>query len=75
MALTRLVRSLIFSGLIAILFSGTGRGAETFRVATYNLENYLEAPAGTRPRALAKMAAGRPGAYHNSEITCVISML
>ena len=49
MALPRLVRSLIFSGLIATLFSGTGRGADTFRVATYNLENYLEAPAGTRP--------------------------
>jgi len=33
-----------------------GAGAEVFRVATYNIENYLDAPAGTRP---AKSPAGQ----------------
>jgi endonuclease/exonuclease/phosphatase family metal-dependent hydrolase len=34
--------------LTGVLVSGGSR-AETFRVATYNVENYLDAPAGTRP--------------------------
>jgi len=42
-------RSLIFSLLLGLVCSLNGFGAEIFRVATYNLENYLEAPAGTRP--------------------------
>src|SRR4030095_17164189 len=35
--------------LSGFLLSCGSRAAETFRVATYNLENYLDAPAGTRP--------------------------
>jgi endonuclease/exonuclease/phosphatase family metal-dependent hydrolase len=34
---------------IAVVFCCVGRAADTFRIATYNLENYLDAPAGTRP--------------------------
>jgi endonuclease/exonuclease/phosphatase family metal-dependent hydrolase len=40
--LPRLLVALIASGAIA-------HAAQTFRVATYNLQNYLEAPIGTRP--------------------------
>jgi endonuclease/exonuclease/phosphatase family metal-dependent hydrolase len=37
-------------GLQAMLvFGATGLPAQTFRVATYNLENYLDAPTETRP--------------------------
>ncbi len=43
-------------GLAAWCLHGPARAAETFRVATYNLDNYLDAPAGTRP---AKSADGR----------------
>src|SRR4051812_16554525 len=42
-------RSLTVLLLLGLVFSRSGLGAESFRVATYNLENYLEAPAGTRP--------------------------
>jgi endonuclease/exonuclease/phosphatase family metal-dependent hydrolase len=33
----------------AVLFLALVASAQTFRVATYNLQNYLDAPAGTRP--------------------------
>jgi endonuclease/exonuclease/phosphatase family metal-dependent hydrolase len=39
------IRSLLFIPLIAWTYLAD---AETFRVATYNLNNYLDAPAGTR---------------------------
>jgi endonuclease/exonuclease/phosphatase family metal-dependent hydrolase len=42
--------------LVALVSSGTLPAAEVFRVATYNLENYLAVPLGTRP---AKAPAGR----------------
>jgi endonuclease/exonuclease/phosphatase family metal-dependent hydrolase len=32
-----------------LLASLSSRSAETFRVATYNLQNYIETPSGTRP--------------------------
>jgi endonuclease/exonuclease/phosphatase family metal-dependent hydrolase len=35
--------------LVALVSSLSVPAAETFRVATYNLENYLDAPSGTRP--------------------------
>ena len=35
--------------LLHLLFLNSGRGAESFRVATYNLDNYLDAASGTRP--------------------------
>ena len=40
-----------FSGwlFLAMLLPGKGASPESFSVATYNLENYLDAPAGTRP--------------------------
>lgn len=41
--------------LAALLASGaSGLAAQTFRVATYNVENYIDAPAGTRPLKTAK---------------------
>src|SRR6266550_3583781 len=43
------LRKLICLALLGICFPAPIWGAETFRVATYNLENYLDAPAGTRP--------------------------
>ncbi len=49
MALPRLARALVFFGCLAITCSGADSAARTFRVATYNLENYLEEPSGTRP--------------------------
>ncbi len=42
--------------LVALLFSFHLRAGDTFRVATYNVENYLLEPAGTRP---AKSAAAK----------------
>jgi len=42
--------------LVALLPPACLSAAEVFRVATYNLENYLEAPLGTRP---AKSSEGR----------------
>lgn len=42
--------------LIALVSSGSLLAAEVFRVATYNLENYLAMPSGTRP---AKSPEGR----------------
>ncbi|MBK7999793.1 MAG: endonuclease/exonuclease/phosphatase family protein [Verrucomicrobia bacterium] len=43
--------------LATLLISGaSGMAAQTFRVATYNVENYIDAPAGTRPL---KSAEGR----------------
>jgi endonuclease/exonuclease/phosphatase family metal-dependent hydrolase len=39
----------IFLLLTGLVLSCGSRAADTFRVATYNLENYLDAPAGTRP--------------------------
>jgi endonuclease/exonuclease/phosphatase family metal-dependent hydrolase len=35
--------------LVALVSSSSLPAAETVRVATYNLENYLDAPSGTRP--------------------------
>src|SRR3982750_4790637 len=43
--------------LIPFLFPFTGRSAETFRVATYNVENYLDQPTESRPHA--KSAAAK----------------
>src|ERR1041384_88598 len=34
---------------VALFASTLAHGAEVFRVATYNLQNYLETAAGTRP--------------------------
>ncbi|HZV36162.1 MAG TPA: hypothetical protein VFB72_16415, partial [Verrucomicrobiae bacterium] len=42
--------------LIALWFSLHAHAAETFRVATYNIENYLDQPSGSRP---AKSAAAK----------------
>src|SRR5882672_3717684 len=42
--------------LVALISSSPLPAAEVFRVATYNLENYLDAPVGTRP---AKSPEGR----------------
>lgn len=52
----RPIRSVIPSlSLAALLASGaSGLAAQTFRVATYNVENYIDAPAGTRPLKTAK---------------------
>jgi endonuclease/exonuclease/phosphatase family metal-dependent hydrolase len=41
-------RSLLWSALVFTLFL-TSLGAETFRVATYNVENYLDRPTESRP--------------------------
>lgn len=49
MALLRPLRSLALLQLLGSLLSGLAAKAETFHVATYNLENYLLAPAETRP--------------------------
>ncbi len=49
MSLPRFLLGLGLSGLLEILLPGTGLEAATFRVATYNVENYLDAPSGTRP--------------------------
>jgi len=49
MALPRLARALVFFGCLVIACSGAGSATKTFRVATYNVENYLEEPSGTRP--------------------------
>ena len=43
--------------LFALALNVRVAGAETFRVATYNLEGYLDQPTETRP---AKLAAVRP---------------
>jgi len=37
--------------LAVTLFDAVAHASETFRVATYNLENYLDRPTETRPRA------------------------
>ena len=42
--------------LLALLLCARFAGAETFRVATYNLESYLDQPTETRP---AKLAAAK----------------
>jgi endonuclease/exonuclease/phosphatase family metal-dependent hydrolase len=47
---------ILFLAVASMLAPWTGRGAETFRVATYNLANYLLEPIGTRP---VKTGAGR----------------
>ena len=49
MASSRYLRAIFLGGFLHILFAATAWTAETFRVATYNLENYLDEPAGTRP--------------------------
>src|SRR5580704_16027253 len=36
-------------GLLVLLFCFRLQAAVTFRVATYNVENYLDEPSGTRP--------------------------
>lgn len=43
--------------LLSILLSLPLTAAESFRVATYNLENYLDEPAGNRPRKTAQAKA------------------
>ena len=50
------VRGAILLGLCAFLFPDAIGGAEIFRVGTYNLENYLQRPVGTRP---AKSSEGK----------------
>ncbi|MCL4789552.1 MAG: hypothetical protein KJ070_22635, partial [Verrucomicrobia bacterium] len=44
----RLFSCRILVGFAAVLLVSNLLGAETFRVAAYNLENYLDQPAGTR---------------------------
>jgi endonuclease/exonuclease/phosphatase family metal-dependent hydrolase len=39
------------------LFQAVASGAETFRVATYNLENYIDTPSGNRPMKSAEARA------------------
>ena len=51
----RLLLSLL--GVTGLLFQASLPGAEIFRVATYNLNNYLEAPIGTRPAKSAESKA------------------
>jgi endonuclease/exonuclease/phosphatase family metal-dependent hydrolase len=46
-----------FAGLTLALFCSIAPGAETFRVATYNVENYLDQPTESRPHI--KSAEGR----------------
>jgi endonuclease/exonuclease/phosphatase family metal-dependent hydrolase len=41
--------SFSFAGLTLALFCSIAFGADTFRVATYNVENYLDQPTETRP--------------------------
>ena len=52
----RVLRGLAFLWVFGVLCSKPEATAETFRVATYNLDNYLQAPSGTRP---AKPAEGK----------------
>ena len=48
--ITRLVsRQVLLAGLVLFLHAAVLSAAEKFRVATYNLENYLEDAHGTRP--------------------------
>jgi hypothetical protein len=48
--ITRLVsRQVLLAGLFLLLHTAVLPAAEKFRVATYNLENYLEDARGTRP--------------------------
>jgi endonuclease/exonuclease/phosphatase family metal-dependent hydrolase len=48
--ITRLVsRHFLFAGVVLLLHAAVLSAAEKFRVATYNLENYLEDTNGTRP--------------------------
>ena len=51
----RLLLSLL--GLPGWLFAASLPAAEVFRVASYNLNNYLEAPSGTRPAKSAESKA------------------
>ena len=44
-----LARQLLFAALFLLLHAAVLSAAEKFRVATYNLENYLEDAHGTRP--------------------------
>ena len=43
--------------MLLLLLALTSSAAETFRVATWNLENYLDAPAGSRPAKSAESKA------------------
>lgn len=43
------LRALFAAAFIAVAAAGLTQAADLVRVATYNLENYLDAPAGTRP--------------------------
>ena len=47
----RSIRTVLPSLILAALLQAgaSGLAAQTFRVATYNVENYIDAPAGTRP--------------------------
>jgi endonuclease/exonuclease/phosphatase family metal-dependent hydrolase len=42
-------RSLTIAAAFTLIFVATLSSAETFRVAAYNVENYLDQPGGTRP--------------------------
>ena len=55
----RRVWHLTFEGIAGLAFvvAQSAPGAEVFRVATYNLNNYLEAPAGARPAKSAESKA------------------
>jgi endonuclease/exonuclease/phosphatase family metal-dependent hydrolase len=47
--MNRSVRSCRFLVLVILLFAARGSPAEMFRLATYNLESYLDVPTSTRP--------------------------
>src|SRR5207247_95774 len=56
MAFSRILRALALAGL-AIALARTALAADYLRIATYNIENYLDAPAGTRTAKSAEAKA------------------
>lgn len=50
-------RTCLLAAWIILTFPSALFGAEKFSVATYNLENYIDAPAGTRPAKSAEARA------------------
>src|ERR1043166_1170036 len=56
MAFPRTVRAVVLLS-VALSLAGTARAADYLRIATYNIENYLDAPAGTRPSKSAEARA------------------
>ena len=54
-------------------FSATGLvAADTFRVATYNVENYLDAPSGTRRAKPEKQPESFIGRNHNTTVMAAL---